>query len=401
VRVCAGDTVRLDVDFLSPEQNQSTTAGYAISPALSVPVNAVNNGPGNTVHLQLEFIPAFSDTGFFTISYTATDNGTPPLSASVAVILQVLPAPSVVPVITGDTVACVGQTVVLSTDDGYPFHEWSNGMTGDAVNVGPGTYTVWAGPASCGLISDSIVVHGIPLPVPVINGVPFLCGDQPAQLSTTEAYAQYLWSNGDTVAAIAADTGSYSVTVTDAFGCSGTSMPVTVSPAPAPTAFFSGLPSGPVAPGTTVVYLDGSTGNGAVITGWHWDAGNLGSGDSTTFTITFPSPGVYPITLTVTTADGCTGTYVLNQTVLPTEVVVPNVFSPNGDGVNDALVFEGIQYLPNTALHVFNRWGQVLFQSGNYKNNWRPSPDIPEGTYFFVLKLEDGRTFTGHVTILR
>jgi gliding motility-associated-like protein len=76
------------------------------------------------------------------------------------------------------------------------------------------------------------------------------------------------------------------------------------------------------------------------------------------------------------------------------------VFSPNGDGENDALVFAGAQYYPNTSLKVYNRWGQEVYSSGNYKNTWHGT-DMPEGTYFYILKLTTGKEYTGHVTLLR
>ena len=167
------------------------------------------------------------------------------------------------------------------------------------------------------------------------------------------------------------------------------------------TAFFTGDPGGEVFPGTTVIYNDQSNGNGAVIVDWDWSTDSLGSGSGNTFAVTYDVPGVYPITLTVTTADGCVHTYTYNQVVIPVEIIIPNVFSPNNDGMNDALVFEGVQYYPNSSLSVFNRWGQEVFASTNYKNTWRPSKDTPDGTYFYVLRLQNGKEYTGNVTLLR
>jgi gliding motility-associated-like protein len=133
---------------------------------------------------------------------------------------------------------------------------------------------------------------------------------------------------------------------------------------------------------------------------WSWSADTVAGGTGTTFAPTFFIPGNYNITLTVTTEEGCTDTYTYTQVVIPAEIVVPNVFSPNSDGANDALVFEGAQYYPNTSLSVFNRWGQEVFSSTNYKNTWRGT-DMPTGTYFYVLKLVTGKEYSGNVTLLR
>ena len=191
------------------------------------------------------------------------------------------------------------------------------------------------------------------------------------------------------------------MTVSNEFGCETTSASVNVLSANTPTAFFTGDPAGEVFPGTTVVYTDGSNGNGSTITSWAWSTDSLGGGSGTTFTSTFDVPGSYPITLTVTTADGCTHTYTYNQIIIPVDIIIPNVFSPNSDGKNDALVFEGVQYYPNTYLQVFNRWGNEVYSSRNYKNTWRPNKDTPEGTYFYILKLYTGKEYTGNVTLLR
>lgn len=401
VRLCVGDPVSLNVDFLSPEQGQSTTANYVIFPPLTAPVTVVSNGPGNTTNLQLQFTPTVSDTGLYVITYTATDDGTPALTSTVSVVLHVAEVPTIPPVISGDSVVCRGGSVQLTASGDYPFYEWSNGRTGPSITVPPGTYTVAAGPMTCGLLSESFVVHEAAPPVPVIAGVLFNCGGEPTVLSTTEPYDDYAWSDGGTGPSISAGTGTYSVAVTNEWGCSATSAPVNVLIASAPTAFFSGDPHGEVFPGATVSYTDRSDGNGATIVSWSWDAGTLGGGSATTFTTTFDTPGIHPITLTVTTSEGCTHTYTYSQLVLPEEIILPNVFTPNDDGYNDALVFEGVQYYPNTSLQVLNRWGQEVYASSNYRNTWRPAKDIPDGTYYYILKLYNGKEYAGHVTLLR
>lgn len=66
------------------------------------------------------------------------------------------------------------------------------------------------------------------------------------------------------------------------------------------------------------------------------------------------------------------------------DIIVPNVITPNGDGQNDMLVFEGLEHYPNSSLVVFNRWGTKIYESANYQNNWNPV-DVSDGTYFFIL----------------
>jgi gliding motility-associated-like protein len=400
VEVCVNELVNLDVNFLSPESGQLTTATWSIEPPLVAPVTEINSGPAPTANIQLQFIPQQADEGYHTLTYTATDDGTPPLTSTVTAVFHIFYVPAPPPVISGDTISCSGQGVVITASGGYEEYVWANGFNGPSILVGPGTYYVEASTGACILVSNSITVTEGIAPEPVIDGVLFNCGGDPATLTTTEPFEAYLWSTGETASTINTGTGTYTVTVTNTDGCEGSSDPVNVVSANTPDAFYLGDPNDAVFPGTTVIYTDQSNGNGSPIVGWQWSNDSLPGGSGSTYAPTFNTPGLYPITLTVTTADGCTDTYTYTQVVIPTEIIIPNVFSPNGDGENDNLTFEGAQYYPNTALKVFNRWGQEVFTSGNYKNTWKAS-DMPEGTYFFILKLETGKEYTGNVTLLR
>jgi gliding motility-associated-like protein len=82
-------------------------------------------------------------------------------------------------------------------------------------------------------------------------------------------------------------------------------------------------------------------------------------------------------------------------------ILAPNVISPNGDGNNDALVFDGLEQFPGSKLVVFNRWGQKVYESDDYQNDWEPN-DISDGTYFYILTPGgnlDSDVITSNVTI--
>jgi hypothetical protein len=51
-------------------------------------------------------------------------------------------------------------------------------------------------------------------------------------------------------------------------------------------------------------------------------------------------------------------------------------------------------------LHVFNRWGQMVFEDLTYQNDWLAA-DMPEGAYYYTLRLPNGRDFSGYVHIKR
>ena len=75
---------------------------------------------------------------------------------------------------------------------------------------------------------------------------------------------------------------------------------------------------------------------------------------------------------------------------------IPNGFSPNGDGVNDEFEIPGLLNYPNATLYVFNRWGDIVWDTKVPYNDkrWDGKNDsgvqVPDGTYYFILDLKDG-----------
>ncbi|MFI5222120.1 MAG: Ig-like domain-containing protein, partial [Bacteroidia bacterium] len=90
-------------------------------------------------------------------------------------------------------------------------------------------------------------------------------------------------------------------------------------------------------------------------------------------------------------------------------VVVPQGFSPNGDGMNDLLVIKNIHKLPANKLTVINRWGQVVYEKQPYDNTWDGKANqgvlategtLPAGTYFYILETGTSEpAFTGYFYI--
>ncbi|PZX11295.1 gliding motility-associated-like protein, partial [Breznakibacter xylanolyticus] len=76
-------------------------------------------------------------------------------------------------------------------------------------------------------------------------------------------------------------------------------------------------------------------------------------------------------------------------------VLVPDTFTPNGDGVNDRFVIPIVREYPINRLTIFNRWGNQVYVADNYRNDWDGRSStvtmgtnvLPEGTYFYVLTL--------------
>lgn len=90
--------------------------------------------------------------------------------------------------------------------------------------------------------------------------------------------------------------------------------------------------------------------------------------------------------------------------VLCSELMIYNGFSPNGDGVNDHFLIDGIEAFPENKLTIWNRWGNLIFSANGYKNQWGGTwegSDLPDGTYFYILEDGTGHTYRGYVQINR
>lgn len=91
----------------------------------------------------------------------------------------------------------------------------------------------------------------------------------------------------------------------------------------------------------------------------------------------------------------------------------PSGFTPNGDGINDELVFPQLtndfaSSWPNNELIVFNRWGSIVYQAKPYLNDWggqnpKNGKPLPAGTYFYIIRLDigNGKVKQRELTILR
>jgi gliding motility-associated-like protein/uncharacterized repeat protein (TIGR01451 family) len=88
------------------------------------------------------------------------------------------------------------------------------------------------------------------------------------------------------------------------------------------------------------------------------------------------------------------------------KIVVPDLITPNGDGINDAFEMIGLENFPHNQIFIFNRWGNEVFSTENYKNDWKGTYNggpVPDGTYFWVLldKSNGAEIKRGYLTVHR
>jgi gliding motility-associated-like protein len=130
---------------------------------------------------------------------------------------------------------------------------------------------------------------------------------------------------------------------------------------------------------------------------YRWDFGD-GSLPNTTATPThrYERPGTYNITLTARygNCEVLTGF----APIVIGEPKLPNIITPNGDNLNQTFR-PRFSCLP-ASLEVFTRWGQRVYQSDNYQNNW-DAKDLPNGIYYYLLRDTDNRRVKGWVEVRR
>lgn len=122
---------------------------------------------------------------------------------------------------------------------------------------------------------------------------------------------------------------------------------------------------------------------------------NTAGGGTTTTTPTNPST-------TDPTAN------VPDRVVTPTDepdLVIPEGFSPNSDGINDKFVITNKRGI-KLSLEVYNRYGGVVYSNADYRNDWQgkstdTGKEVPDGTYFYIIKLADGQLYRKAFTIVR
>ncbi|WP_256012494.1 PKD domain-containing protein [Desertivirga xinjiangensis] len=108
--------------------------------------------------------------------------------------------------------------------------------------------------------------------------------------------------------------------------------------------------------------------------------------------------------LTISSGAGCTIT--ANVLVkIKESPEIPNAFSPNGDGINDTWNIPYLQTLPKATIKIFNRYGQVVFSSGQYHEAWDGtdhSKELPSGVYYYIIEPNNGKKrHSGSITLLR
>ncbi|WP_158605918.1 gliding motility-associated C-terminal domain-containing protein [Taibaiella sp. KBW10] len=288
-----------------------------------------------------------------------------------------------------------------STHPNITSYRWNNGNTSSQQTVSqPGIYWVEARSSDCKLYIDSFIVQ-YPNMTSFLGADTLICTGQPLILNAYPPDADaYTWSDASTGATLAVTAaGTYYVTAKEG-NCTfyDTIKVDMVSPAIAILQADTTICSG------SSIMVTAATNMNSTI---YWNTGQTGSSVSAT------KAGPY-----IAATQNICG--IQSDTLLLTEVncdclpMVPNTFTPNKDGRNDVFMplFRGTCETKFYELHIYNRYGQLVFSSfqkdkgwdGNYQNNKSADP----GVYFYMVKVisrygaeDKSLIFKGDITLIR
>ncbi len=331
-------------------------------------------------------------------------------------------------IIAPQTEFCTGELTIdfSNASVGGQYWHWDFGEPGTNADTSsmrdpvwtyaqPGTYTVTlvANPGLSCTDTAQAVFELYPTPQPSFSVPGPICGSLDTVLTALGNFGQgasIQWSFGSNATPSSAtgqqvhvqfgESGPHPVTLSvQENGCTGTASG-TVFTYPTPNVHFTFSPASPQLVGSNISFTDQSATNGVQVSSVTWLLNDSTVQDGgAQWAWLNAQPGQHVVTLRYITTDGCPAEYSISYLVRPEEVEIPNVFTPNGDGQNDRFVIRNAQYYDNSLL-IYNRWGQVVFSAENYRNQW-PAQGLPDGTYYYIFRLEDGREYAGHVTVLR
>ncbi len=332
----------------------------------------------------------------------------------------------VVPTLTSAGPFCENTAAPANLTANIPGGTWSGtGITDptgvfDPIVAGAGTHTItYVHTQGCGgTNSMDIVVNPLPdsdFSADVFSG----CNPVTVHFTADPSVNTSSWDFGDNTTANtlgAAEhtynaAGTYTVTLTNTTnGCSSSTTKTNyIEIYPIPDANFN--TNQQVMPQTeTTAQFHNHSVNGDV---YFWE---FGDGDNSSLeepSHTFPQvPGNYPVTLTVTSVNGCTDAASLIITIKDNKIIyVPNTFTPDGDEFNNvfAPVITAGYDTQNYSFTIFDRWGETLFESHDVNKGWDGTylgKLVQAGIYTWTIRiksLEDDRyeVFNGHLNMLR
>ncbi len=288
--------------------------------------------------------------------------------------------PNTLDILGADTLICDGESLELNAQTPNATYLWSTGSTASSITVfRRGTYWVELTNDGCPQ-RDSINVQTLETPSPSLGPDDGLCqGESIVIDATTDLAESYRWQDGSTEPLLAVV--SEGLYVVEAINDCGVGMDSIVISLRGSSVFVDLGNDLGICAGDSVV-LDATNPDA---TTYLWNTGS----ESPALTVT--TPGIYQVTISNECFEDSDEIQVSDKDCCP--VFVPNVFSPNGDGINDSF-----QPLTNCSLvsyrmRIFDRWGSLLFESNDPDRSWNGrynNQELPQEAYTWFLEYDDG-----------
>jgi gliding motility-associated-like protein len=304
--------------------------------------------------------------------------------------------------------ACSGADTML-TAGGAASYIWSTSATTTSIHYtapsGNATVTVTGTDANGCTDSTHMFISIIPVPSATVAGVPTICNGIATNVwvADTTLGETYQWTNAlgavlsSTYSTTINSAGTFTLTITNS--CGSYTQPVVIGQSTIDVSFVADTVIG-LAP--LPVHFTNTSSNA---NGYYW---NFGQGTGDTSYLVSPShvynePGTYTVYLSGGNNAYCIDYYTMQIIVLEMDVfiTVPNIFSPNGDDVNDFFAVKSYG-ITEFSFEIYDRWGLLKTDLQKVTDKWTPGSDVSEGTYFYLMKAKgiDGQEFESHGTVL-
>ena len=287
-----------------------------------------------------------------------------------------------------DQSICANTTITLDATQPGMTYRWQDGSTAPKFTVTtPGTYSVTLTNSKGCSATGSVNITHLPIPVVNLGQDTTLCTNEMLLLNATFPNSTYLWQDGSTAPTFTVkQSGTYWVEVTNELGCTVRDE-IWVPYLERPTIFLGN--------DTTLCFGDTLV-IGKELPGdikYKWQDGSTGAKYKVT------KPGVYRLSAYNQHCEATDEIRVRFKDCIG-GLFIPNIITPNGDGLNDVLFIHGLTE-DDWELRVFNRWGREVYRTSSYKNDWAPPASSGTGVYFYHLSHPaSGRTYKGSVEVV-
>jgi gliding motility-associated-like protein len=282
--------------------------------------------------------------------------------------------------LSGNKSLCQGDSLQLDAGFLLDSYLWNTGAKGEYITVkDSGYYAVTITKGVCHS-KDSVHITYYPkITTSVLGNDTAVCANAGLSIKTLFPFSSYLWNNGTNGRSITPNhTGNYNILVKNKYGCKKRdTMFVTLWPTPEPIIQYD--TDLETFCKDAFVHLNAKPS----FPKYQWS-----TGDTTASIVTIHNQKD-DFTLTVTDSNGCKNTVQTNIDCSPIIGLVPNLMTPNNDGLNDIFYVEYLR-AGTWTFEVYNRWGASVYKNSGYDNTF-DAKNLDDGIYYFLFYQNEGK----------